>query len=97
MSIKELRSDPVFQLITGKFEKIKIGSSVKEVFVPSKRNPHPTILELLKRERHSSRESILVREGLMQPRVIIDRSVFTKTDLEKDMLKNRKSIYKKTA
>jgi len=94
--MKDLKFDPVIQLITGKFEKIRVGSNLKEVFVPHKRNPNPPITEILKGNKDLSREQVLVKERLVQPRFFIDREVFVKTESEKDMLKTRKSLHKKS-
>lgn len=94
MSLKQLKFDPVFQLLTGRFEEVKIGSNVKQVFVPSKRNPNPTILELLRKEKDMSKESILIREGLIKGKFFLNTDVFVKTETERDILKSRKAQWK---
>lgn len=95
MNARDLNFDPVIQLITGKWEKVRVGSTLKEVFVPFKTNKYPSINTMLKDNKDLSREQVLIRERLTQPRLIIDRTVFQKTESERDVLKSRKSIWKK--
>lgn len=80
-------TDYVISLLTGKI--------VGKEFLPNKLNPYPTLNELM-RDKDMTKYEVLEKEGLVQPLKMVDRSVFSKTELEKKALKKAKSDYKKS-
>ena len=96
MSLQQLKKDPVYSLITGRFEKVKkIDGKIIEIFVPSKRNPYPTLSEIEKKTG-LNKNSILVQERLIYPPLIINRDELIKNESERNKLKHLKYLWKKS-
>lgn len=90
---KKKKMDYVIGLITGRFETVRKGDKLEQHFVPMVSNPNDSITSIMKKDTEISRQSVLEKEGLIQPPLIINRGEFVKSEYEKDMLKRMKSIH----
>lgn len=91
---KQRFQDGVTEYITGSYEKVKVGDSIKEVFVPRRLNLNPSLTSIMSTTQ-KLRHEIIEREGLVAPLKSIDFSVFKKDARDKQLLKLAKLAYKK--
>lgn len=81
-------------LISGSVKKVRdIHGKIIQEFVPSKLNKYPTLHTLFERNQNLSQQEVLEREGLINPPVKIDNSVFSKSRSEKRHLKHLKKLH----
>jgi hypothetical protein len=91
MAKQNRRIDFVRQLITGNFVTVKNeeGKDVRE-FRPSVRNENISLKEISRNNPNLSKQQILESTGQIQPALVLDKSVFKKSDFEKKELKRLK-------
>lgn len=90
--------DPVIGLLTGRYVMVRDseGKLVKS-WRPQKTNPNPPLSQLLKEKGFRfSEDEIMIQERLRASALVIDKTVFVKTNGEKARLKEIKAELKST-
>jgi hypothetical protein len=90
-----LKHDYVTQLLTGRFDTIKIHSGTKQVFIPNKINKYGTLRELQINKEGIPTQKLKEEEGIILLPININRLEFKKETKEKELLKKMKSQFKK--
>lgn len=96
---KQIYRDYVVGLITGHFNTTRTiteeGVQLVRYFVPIVENKNPPLNYLLKtQDKDKSVQQLLQKEQLIYPPLIINRSEFSKSEVEKKELKIRKQQFK---